>query len=59
MNSKFHYVYTYAEQQRTEGYDVISFLSADIYDHTLVVSSFYSHLSPLIFKDLSEPQGKK
>lgn len=59
MNSKFHYVYSYAEQQRTKGYDVISLLNADIYDQTLVVSSVFSQLSPLIFKDLSEPQGKK
>lgn len=59
MNSKFHYVYSYAEQQRTKGYDVISFLNVDIYDQTLVVSSVFSQLSPLIFKDLSEPQGKK
>lgn len=59
MNSKFHYVYSYAEHQRTKGYDVISFLNVDIYYQTLAVSSFFSYLSSLSFKDLSEPQEKK
>lgn len=55
VNSMFHYVSTYTEQQRTLVYDMIPSLNEYIYDHTLV----YSHLSLLVFIDLAEPQEKE